>query len=82
MADIRSFAKALKISWIQKKYGTNDVWLLNKRSLSLLACPFVENTFWTNVFESWAEYVHRKLYTPATFCHSHYGILFLLRVCP
>ena len=35
----------------------NDVWLLNKRSLSLLACSLVENTFWRNVVQSWAEYV-------------------------
>ena len=39
----------------------NDVWLLNKRSLSLLACSFVENTFWTNVVESWAEYVQETV---------------------
>ena len=35
----------------------NDVWLLNKRSLSLLACSSEENTFWRNVVQSWAEYV-------------------------
>ena len=69
MTDIRSFAKALKISWIKKVWNVNyqadwkrllisdhlywnDVWLLNKRSLSLL-----ENTFWRNVVESWAEHV-------------------------
>ena len=68
MTDIRSFAKALKISWIKKAWDVNyqadwkrllisdrlywnDVWLLNKRSLSLLACSFMENTFWRNVVE-------------------------------
>ena len=68
MTDIRSFAKALKISWIKKVWDVNyqadwqrllisdrlywnDVWLLNKRSLSLLACSFMENTFWRNVVE-------------------------------
>ena len=73
MTDIRSFAKALKISWIKKVWDVyyqadwkrllfsdhlywNDVWLLNKRSLLLLACSFVENTFWRNVVESWADY--------------------------
>ena len=78
MIDIRSFAKALKISWIKKVWDVNyqadwkrllfsdrlywnDVWLLNKRSLSLLACSFVENTFWTNVVESWAEYVQETV---------------------
>ena len=39
----------------------NDVWLLNKRSLLLLACSFVENTFWRNVLESWAEYVQETV---------------------
>ena len=39
----------------------NDVWLLNKRSLSLLACSFVENTFWRNVVESWADYVQETI---------------------
>ena len=39
----------------------NDVWLLKKRSLSLLACSFVENTFWRNVVESWAEYVQETV---------------------
>ena len=38
-----------------------DVWLLNKRSLSLLACSFVENTFWRNVVESWAEYAQEAV---------------------
>ena len=74
MTDIRSFAKALKISWVKKVWDVNyqadwkrllcsdrlywnDVWLLNKRSLSLLACSLVENTFWRNVVQSWAEYV-------------------------
>ena len=78
MTDIRSFAKALKISWIKKVWDVNyqadwkrllfsdrlywnDVWLLNKRSLSLLACSFVENTFWRNVVESWAEYVQETV---------------------
>ena len=78
MTDIRSFAKALKISWIKKAWDANyqadwkrplysdrlywnDVWLLNKRSLSLLACSFVENTFWRNVVESWAEYVQETV---------------------
>ena len=37
----------------------NDVWLLNKRSLSLLACSFMENTFWRNVVES--EYVQETV---------------------
>lgn len=36
---------------------SNDVSFLNKRSLSILACSFLENTFWKNVFESWAVYV-------------------------
>ena len=74
MTDIRSFAKALKISWVKKVWDVNyqadwkrllcsdhlywnNVWLLNKRSLSLLACSLVENTFWRNVVQSWAEYV-------------------------
>ena len=74
MTDIRSFAKALKISWIKKVWDVNyqadwkrlllsdrlywnDVWQLNKRSLSLLACSLVENSFWRNVVESWAGYV-------------------------
>ena len=78
MTDIRSFAKALKISWIKKVWDVNyqedwkrllisdrlywnDVWLLNKRSLSPLACSFVENTFWRNVVESWAEYVQETV---------------------
>ena len=39
----------------------NDVWLLNKRSRSLLACSFMENTFWRNVVESWAEYVQETV---------------------
>ena len=29
--------------------------------MSLLACSFVENTFWTNVVESWAEYVQETV---------------------
>ena len=41
----------------------NDNWLLNKRSLSLLACSFMENTFWRNVVESWAEYVQETVET-------------------
>lgn len=78
MTDIRSFAKALKISWIKKVWDVNyqadwkrllisdrlywnDVWLLNKRSLSLLACSFMENTFWRNVVEWWAEYVEETV---------------------
>ncbi|KAK2549422.1 LINE-1 retrotransposable element ORF2 protein [Acropora cervicornis] len=78
MTDIRSFAKALKISWIKKVWDVNyqadwkrllisdrlywnDVWLLNNRSLSLLACSFMENTFWRNVVESWAEYVQETV---------------------
>ena len=39
----------------------NNVWLQNKRSLSLLACSFVENTFWRNVVESWTEYVQENV---------------------
>ena len=34
-----------------------DVWLLNKKSLSVLPSSFVVNTLWRNVVESWAEYV-------------------------
>ena len=73
MTDIRSFAKALKISWIKEVWNVNyqadwkrllisdrlywnDVWLLHKRSLSLL-----ENTFWRNVVESWAGYVQQTV---------------------
>jgi len=37
----------------------NDVWLLNKRPVSLLACSFMENTFWRNVVES--EYVQETV---------------------
>lgn len=36
---------------------SNDFSFLNKTSLSILACSFLENTFWRNVFESWAVYV-------------------------
>ena len=74
MTDIRSFLKALKISWIKKVWDVNyqaewkrlllcdhlyweDVWLLNKKSLSVLPSSFVVNTIWRNVVESWAEYV-------------------------
>ena len=46
---------------ISDRLYQNDVWLLNKRSLSLLARCFVENTFWRNVVESWAEYVQETV---------------------
>ena len=36
-----------------------DVWLLNKTSLSVFASSFVENTFWRNLVESWVEYVRK-----------------------
>ena len=40
-----------------------DVWLLNKKSLSVLPSSFVGNTFWRNVVESWAEYVREPAQT-------------------
>ena len=75
---IRSFAKALKISWIKKVWDVNhqadwkrllfsdrlywnDVWLLNKRSLSLLADSLLEISFWRNVVESCAENVQETV---------------------
>ena len=78
MTDIRSFAKALKVSWIKKVLDVNhqadwkrllfsdrlywnDVWLLNKRSLSLLEGSLLENSFWRNVVESWAMYVQETV---------------------
>ena len=67
MTDIRSFLKALKISWIKKVCDVNyqaewkrlllcdhlyweDVWLLNKKSLSVLPSSFVVNTIWNMSF--------------------------------
>ena len=29
--------------------------------ISLLACSLVENTFWSNVIESWTEYVQKTV---------------------
>jgi len=67
MTDIRSFAKALKISWIKKVWDVNYQveWtrlLFSDRlpwnDVPLLACSWVENTFWWNVVQSWVEYVH------------------------
>ena len=78
MTDIRSFAKALKISWIKKVWDVNyqadwkrlltsdcfyweDVWLLNKKSLFVFGSSFMQNVFWRDVVESWAEYVREPV---------------------
>ena len=57
----------------------NDVWLLNKRSLLLLACSFVENTFWRNVVESWAEYVQETVEASDLLSQPLWNNVFLLR---
>ena len=46
---------------LSDRFYWNDVWLLNKRSLALWACSFVENIFWSNVVESWAEYAQEAV---------------------
>jgi len=57
----RKSSGRLEKALISDRLYWNDVWLLNKRSLTLLAGSLLENSFWRNVVESWAEYVQETV---------------------